>query len=919
MKLLHSSVLLSLALLAASVSPALAAAPEQAAVARLVAETGGTAEIAYRPATGAVAFVEFEAGSLDLGLAADADRARLADAFLTQHGAIFGVRSPGDELRLVDVESDARGTSRAVYVQEHLGLPVFGTQLRIHFDAQGRVKAANGTFVAGVDVGVSPTHDSARAGKIALQAQGKRTVGRTVGVHDAELMVFRAGLVRGVEGEDHLVWRVEVGNGSDIREIYFVDAHDLRIVDRIAGIHTDLDRRAFDAQNQTAPGPNYPNNPFWEEGDSLPTGNTEADNMIFASGETYNFFDNAFGMDSFDGAGGTMDAIFNRGNGCPNASWNGTFISFCPGLTTDDVTAHEWGHAYTDFTHNLIYQWQSGALNESYSDIWGESVDQVNGRGTDTPAGTRTADNCEANSGSPAPSLTVNTGAAAGSYSSLRTANEPALPILVTADLALAVPASACTPVSGVSGRIAIIDWNANDCGSVTKTTNAFNAGAVGAIIVADPSGPIGLTGSASIATVQVLNEDGEFIKDNLPGNATIEIVAGTDTSVRWLMGEDVTPGGAIRDMWNPTCFGDPGKVTDKTQFICNGDVDGGGVHINSGIPNHAFALLVDGGTYNGRTVAPIGMSKAVQIYFRAMTVYQTPVTDFANHADAMMTSCGDLVGMSFPDVSTARGDVTITAGDCDQVEEALLAVEMWTPPSFCGFDLVLETPAPILSCDAVFTEDFEAEPVAWTLTNFGVTPADYTPRDWEWTDSIPAGGDGRGMFAINDVALGTCEPGGDESGAMRLDSPSIVLPGDADNAVLTFDHWVATEAGYDGGNLKISVNDGPFTLIEPEDFHFNPYNGTLEDSGTNTNPLESQPAFQGANDGSSGSGSWGQSQIFLANYASGGDSIEIRFELGVDGCNGAVGWYVDNVNVCGSALEGLFLDGFESGDTSAW
>ena len=59
-----------------------------------------------------------------------------------------------------------------------------------------------------------------------------------------------------------------------------------------------------------------------------------------------------------------MDAIFNRGYSCPNASWNGTFISFCPGMTSDDVTGHEWTHAYTEYTDNLIYQWQPGALNE---------------------------------------------------------------------------------------------------------------------------------------------------------------------------------------------------------------------------------------------------------------------------------------------------------------------------------------------------------------------------------------------------------------------------------------------------------------------------------------------------------------------------------------------------------------------------
>ena len=42
--------------------------------------------------------------------------------------------------------------------------------------------------------------------------------------------------------------------------------------------------------------------------------------------------------------------------------------------------AHEWGHAYTEYTSGLIYQYQSGALNESYSDVWGETLDLVNGR-----------------------------------------------------------------------------------------------------------------------------------------------------------------------------------------------------------------------------------------------------------------------------------------------------------------------------------------------------------------------------------------------------------------------------------------------------------------------------------------------------------------------------------------------------------
>ncbi len=54
--------------------------------------------------------------------------------------------------------------------------------------------------------------------------------------------------------------------------------------------------------------------------------------------------------------------------------------------------------------------------------------------------------------------------------------------------------------------------------------------------------------------------------------------------------------------MMNPNAFGDPGKMSDSAQFFCvtdgwtNPNGDSGGVHINSGVPNHAYALLVDGG-----------------------------------------------------------------------------------------------------------------------------------------------------------------------------------------------------------------------------------------------------------------------------------------------------------------------------------
>ena len=94
-------------------------------------------------------------------------------------------------------------------------------------------------------------------------------------------------------------------------------------------------------------------------------------------------FMNAWGVDSYDAPGGERVTLHNRPDSCPNASWNGSYTSYCAGVYADDVVSHEWGHAYTEYNSGLIYQWQSGALNEAYSDIYGESLDLINNREDD--------------------------------------------------------------------------------------------------------------------------------------------------------------------------------------------------------------------------------------------------------------------------------------------------------------------------------------------------------------------------------------------------------------------------------------------------------------------------------------------------------------------------------------------------------
>ena len=119
----------------------------------------------------------------------------------------------------------------------------------------------------------------------------------------------------------------------------------------------------------------------------------------------------------------------------------------------------------------------------------------------------------------------------------------------------------------------------------------------------------------------------------------------------------------------NPNQFGDPGGWGTAYLVCATPGGDGGGVHTNSGVPNHAFALMTDGGSFNGYTITGIGLTKAGKIQYRALTRYLALGSDFLDNYNALKQSCTDLVGTS-----------GITSGDCTEVGKALDAVEMDDP-----------------------------------------------------------------------------------------------------------------------------------------------------------------------------------------------------------------------------------------------
>jgi Zn-dependent metalloprotease len=122
-----------------------------------------------------------------------------------------------------------------------------------------------------------------------------------------------------------------------------------------------------------------------------------------------------------------------------------------------------------------------------------------------------------------------------------------------------------------------------------------------------------------------------------------------------WKLGEEVyLAGTALRYMNNPTQDGySTDWYPDRIPFASNpgNNNDQGGVHGNSGIANLAFVLAVDGGTHprgkSSANVPGIGLAKAEQIFYRALTVYMNSSTDFAGARTATAQAAQDLYGAS--------------------------------------------------------------------------------------------------------------------------------------------------------------------------------------------------------------------------------------------------------------------------------
>ncbi|MFD3324684.1 M4 family metallopeptidase [Streptomyces sp. NPDC058701] len=139
------------------------------------------------------------------------------------------------------------------------------------------------------------------------------------------------------------------------------------------------DRTVYDAQHRTR----LPGRTVREEGGPV-SGDVTVNRAYAGLGATYELFLTAFGRRSIDDAGLPLDATVHYGEEYNNAFWDGQQMVFGDGdgelfldfTVSVDVIGHELAHGVTQYTANLEYHGQSGALNESVSDVFGSLIKQ---------------------------------------------------------------------------------------------------------------------------------------------------------------------------------------------------------------------------------------------------------------------------------------------------------------------------------------------------------------------------------------------------------------------------------------------------------------------------------------------------------------------------------------------------------------
>jgi Zn-dependent metalloprotease len=173
-------------------------------------------------------------------------------------------------------------------------------------------------------------------------------------------------------------WQFRVSRAATTGAMTILEADDL-------AVSTVMERLVYDAEH----GSILPGRLVMGEGDPL-TDDNSVNEAYEGSGATYELFKEVYGRNSIDNRGMPISSTVHFGLGYDNAFWNGRQMVYGDGdenlppeqrlfnrfTISLDIIGHELTHGVTQYEAGLLYSGQSGALNETVSDIFGLLVKQ---------------------------------------------------------------------------------------------------------------------------------------------------------------------------------------------------------------------------------------------------------------------------------------------------------------------------------------------------------------------------------------------------------------------------------------------------------------------------------------------------------------------------------------------------------------
>ena len=354
--------------------------------------------------------------------------------FVAEHAALFHLRDPHAELEHGSTWRDAAGREHVRLAQQYRGVPIWGAEIIGHWSPDRGLYAINGRYGPTPEhiAEITPAVSAGTAVDVALaDLAGKQRIEDLNGAirrllryegPQAELWLWSARLHDPVR----LTWKIEIRPNAHQRWNYFVDAQSGQLLDNFQAspsdgraigsgvdlqgntvdLHTleddgtfyliDGSREGFDEGNYAV---NAPEGALWtldaRYTDAETIENVTSDDNFFAdpiavSAHTnmervYEYFRETHGRLGIAGDGTSTISVVHvteDGESMENAYWNGVYMAYGDGGSalsplagSLDVAAHEMVHGIIERTVNLEYRFQSGALNESFADIFGAMVD----------------------------------------------------------------------------------------------------------------------------------------------------------------------------------------------------------------------------------------------------------------------------------------------------------------------------------------------------------------------------------------------------------------------------------------------------------------------------------------------------------------------------------------------------------------